>query len=644
MSATLIAVALGTVIAAAGTGALTARCVRAPRLFVGLSAAVLFALTVGLGAQALGYLSGYGQVAFRAMELGAQVVALLGLSLVLVEILGKSVPARFAMRLAVAAIGIVAIVVLGSDPLNPNATFSTGWPNPALYYEPAPRLLIEFVLAPFAGSTAVVSLLVAGYRIGRGRDDRRAAWPAVGGAFAVLALALPGLALLASRHVGLAIPLSARGLFTLGGVAAAVLGAAAGISAERRRNDIPAGIAGPGHGTTGGPDAAAWAGAVPDESQWAGQPGYGTRAAWPGDAVYPGGPGSGPAGQSPALGYDMDTDLRYPGLAALVAGDGAAAPGRAVAAGRSQGPDWYANEPGFGAAPGHGSESGYRADGGYGPPAGSDPATGVGPDDGGGDEESDEDAGQRRPGEPDQHARLFGQIVIYSLVDERPGEFDRLTERLVSAIQANEPDTLVYIVHQVPTAPLQRILYEVYLDRAAFEDHLRQPYFLRYDGQRQPLVAAMNVIELGLQQAKVTPFPTISEILTESGIDLTGVTRSRRRSRPPARQSGPESSDRAAGRDRGSPAGQPRAPGADPGAAHSVLLLSRPGCHLCDDARAVVEKVTAEFGVPWTERDVTVSEQDLRSYGDMIPVVFVDGVQHDFWRVDADRLRHALSG
>lgn len=73
-----------------------------------------------------------------------------------------------------------------------------------------------------------------------------------------------------------------------------------------------------------------------------------------------------------------------------------------------------------------------------------------------------------------------------------------------------------------------------------------------------------------------------------------------------------------------------------------VLLLSRPGCHLCDQARAVIERVTAELGVGWAERDITTSPHDLAEYADMIPVTFVDGVQHDFWRVSEDRLRAAL--
>lgn len=82
------------------------------------------------------------------------------------------------------------------------------------------------------------------------------------------------------------------------------------------------------------------------------------------------------------------------------------------------------------------------------------------------------------------------------------------------------------------------------------------------------------------------------------------------------------------------------APG--PAAAHQVTLLTRPGCHLCEEARTVIERVTADLGVPWAERDITRSEADLKEYGEMIPVTLIDGVQHDFWRVDEARLRRAL--
>ena len=74
-----------------------------------------------------------------------------------------------------------------------------------------------------------------------------------------------------------------------------------------------------------------------------------------------------------------------------------------------------------------------------------------------------------------------------------------------------------------------------------------------------------------------------------------------------------------------------------------ITLLGRPGCHLCDDARAVIERVAADLGVSWEERDITASPADMREYWDKIPVTLVDGVQIDFWRVSEARLRAALS-
>jgi hypothetical protein len=87
---------------------------------------------------------------------------------------------------------------------------------------------------------------------------------------------------------------------------------------------------------------------------------------------------------------------------------------------------------------------------------------------------------------------------------------------------------------------------------------------------------------------------------------------------------------------------QPAEP-AEPGAARQITLLSRPGCHLCEQARAVIERVAGELGVAWSERDITQSAEDLRRYSEMIPVTLIDGVQHDYWRVSEDRLRAALS-
>ncbi len=75
-----------------------------------------------------------------------------------------------------------------------------------------------------------------------------------------------------------------------------------------------------------------------------------------------------------------------------------------------------------------------------------------------------------------------------------------------------------------------------------------------------------------------------------------------------------------------------------------VVLLGKPGCHLCDDARTIIAAVCGELGVPWAERSILDDPELERAYADMIPVTFVDGSQHDFWRVDPARLASALSG
>nr|WP_291521336.1 glutaredoxin family protein [Branchiibius sp. NY16-3462-2] len=75
---------------------------------------------------------------------------------------------------------------------------------------------------------------------------------------------------------------------------------------------------------------------------------------------------------------------------------------------------------------------------------------------------------------------------------------------------------------------------------------------------------------------------------------------------------------------------------------HEILLLGKPGCHLCDDARAVIARVADDLDVPWSERSILDDPQLLEKYGEWIPVTFVDGVQHDYYRVDEARLRRAL--
>ena len=74
-----------------------------------------------------------------------------------------------------------------------------------------------------------------------------------------------------------------------------------------------------------------------------------------------------------------------------------------------------------------------------------------------------------------------------------------------------------------------------------------------------------------------------------------------------------------------------------------VTLIGKPGCHLCDDARSVVARVCAETGNAWAELSIEDDPELYDRYWEQIPVVLIDGSQHDFWRVSADRLRAALT-
>ncbi len=77
-----------------------------------------------------------------------------------------------------------------------------------------------------------------------------------------------------------------------------------------------------------------------------------------------------------------------------------------------------------------------------------------------------------------------------------------------------------------------------------------------------------------------------------------------------------------------------------------VVLFTRAGCHLCDDAREVVAAVCATAGETWHEVDVDSGPESATlqdRYGDYVPVVEVDGVQQGFWRIDGERLARRLA-
>jgi glutaredoxin len=73
-----------------------------------------------------------------------------------------------------------------------------------------------------------------------------------------------------------------------------------------------------------------------------------------------------------------------------------------------------------------------------------------------------------------------------------------------------------------------------------------------------------------------------------------------------------------------------------------VTLYGRPGCHLCDDARAELLRLSAELRFELVERDIEADDDLLRRYLERIPVVAVDGEELFDFFVDEPVLRDRL--
>ncbi len=73
-----------------------------------------------------------------------------------------------------------------------------------------------------------------------------------------------------------------------------------------------------------------------------------------------------------------------------------------------------------------------------------------------------------------------------------------------------------------------------------------------------------------------------------------------------------------------------------------VTLYGKPGCCLCDDAKAIVATVRTEVPFELEEVDISLDPRLYREYGERIPVLDVDGVERFELGVDEDSLKRAL--
>ena len=74
----------------------------------------------------------------------------------------------------------------------------------------------------------------------------------------------------------------------------------------------------------------------------------------------------------------------------------------------------------------------------------------------------------------------------------------------------------------------------------------------------------------------------------------------------------------------------------------TVVLVTRAGCHLCEQAEPVVARLAAEAGVAYDVRSVDDDPGLRQQWTDHVPVVLLDDVEHSRWWVDEAVLRQAL--
>lgn len=98
---------------------------------------------------------------------------------------------------------------------------------------------------------------------------------------------------------------------------------------------------------------------------------------------------------------------------------------------------------------------------------------------------------------------MFGLMVRFTCKDEEAAAaFDELVARTGQQITAHEPGTLVYTVHRVQGRPLERIFYELYRDRDAFDVHESQDYVQAFLTAREKYLSSTNVDQLDLISGK----------------------------------------------------------------------------------------------------------------------------------------------
>ena len=74
----------------------------------------------------------------------------------------------------------------------------------------------------------------------------------------------------------------------------------------------------------------------------------------------------------------------------------------------------------------------------------------------------------------------------------------------------------------------------------------------------------------------------------------------------------------------------------------SITIYSRHGCHLCDDAFNILESMREELDFEINVVNIDEDPELVKLYSDQVPVIHIDGIHHDFYKVDPTRFRSSL--
>jgi glutaredoxin len=74
-----------------------------------------------------------------------------------------------------------------------------------------------------------------------------------------------------------------------------------------------------------------------------------------------------------------------------------------------------------------------------------------------------------------------------------------------------------------------------------------------------------------------------------------------------------------------------------------VSLITRSGCHLCEEAEAKLTELSGSLGFELELVDVDSTRALANEYSDRVPVILIDGKEHGYWRLEEDRFRTAIS-